>query len=439
MDRGKLEKIKTKDLRIGMYVVDVGRSWLHHPWPTRSKFITSTKDISLLEEYGIREVTIDLSRKATGSVYSELGITEETVVQAQELAVNDVAAVQVREPEPLPPDEQQDILNAERRKTPRPDKTMDQVPLDDELPKARKTYSRALETTREMVSGFLVGRKIEVDKVKDNLDEMIDSVFRNRDAMVALIKLQQHDEYTFTHSLNVTVLAMSVGRQVGFTRDQLHILGLGTIFHDLGKFQVPDAILNKPGRLTEEEFEVMKTHPELGARALADQGLDLPEAAFNVIRHHHERSDGSGYPAGLKGDEIDPFMIISALSDVYDALSSDRVYHSAMPPHDALKVVYSLREQHFPQTWTERFVQSVGIYPVGTTVRLSSGEIGVVTAINHASLIHPVVSIGIDRKGRPISRRRTIDLSDENNMDIEIAGIVSSRSYNLNPVSFFSN
>ena len=438
MGRDKFEKVNTKDLRIGMYVVDVGRSWLRHPWPKRSKHITSAKDIALLQEFGIDEVTVDSSRGMVGSVLSELGISDETVAQAHELGFEEVASVPFQSEEPLPGSEKPDILKAEHRKTPRPDKQMDQVPLEEELPMARKSYSRALETTREMVSGFLVGRKIEVDKVKDNLDEMIDSVFRNRDAMVALIKLQQHDEYTFTHSLNVTVLAMSVGRQVGFTREQLHVLGLGTMFHDLGKFQVPDEILNKPGRLTEEEFEVMKTHPDLGAKALEAQGLDLPEAAINVVRHHHERSDGSGYPSGLQADAIDPFMTIAALSDVYDALSSERVYHSAMPPHDALKVLFSLRERHFPQAWTERFVQCVGIYPVGTTVQLNSGEIGVVTEVNHASLIHPVISLAVDKRGSPLPVRRTIDLSEENNRHIEIVGIVSSRNYNLNPGSFFS-
>ena len=437
MDRGKLEKVKTNDLRIGMYVVDVGRSWLRHPWPTRSKYITSIKDIELLQEFGINEVTVDLSRNSAGAVYSEHGITEETVVKARELAVDEVVAGHDAK-EPFPPPDKSDILKAERRKTPRPDKTTDPVTLDEELPKARKTYSRALETTREMVSDFLVGRKIEVDKVKDNLDEMIDSVFRNRDALVALMKLQQHDEYTFTHSLNVTVLAVSVGRQVGLTKEQLHILGLGTIFHDLGKFQVPDSILNKPGRLSTEEFEVMKTHPDLGAKALRERGLDLPQAAIDVVRHHHERSDGSGYPDGLKGDEINPFIVLAALSDVYDALSSDRVYHAALPPHDALKVVFSLREQHFPQIWTERFVQSVGIYPVGSTVQLSSGEIGVVTEINHASLIHPVVSLAVDRKGARLTKRRTVDLSDEKNRNIEIVGIVSTNQFDINPVSFFS-
>jgi HD-GYP domain-containing protein (c-di-GMP phosphodiesterase class II) len=180
---------------------------------------------------------------------------------------------------------------------------------------------------------------------------------------------------------------------MGLDETELLDLGLGAMFHDLGKALIPDEILNKPDRLTEQEFAVMKTHPTLGVRLLEEQGADLSPPVFGVIRHHHERLDGSGYPDGLRESELHHQACICGLADVYDALTSRRVYKPGMPPHEALKVIFKLRDSHFPRARLDRFIQCLGIYPVGTVIRLTTGEVALVMDINHASLQRPRVRV----------------------------------------------
>lgn len=235
-----------------------------------------------------------------------------------------------------------------------------------------------------------MNKKIELAAVQENVDELVDSVSRNRDALMALMKLRRFDDYTYTHSLNVSVLAISAGKSLGLSDEELRVLGLGTMFHDLGKSRIPGNILNKPGKLTDEEFAVMRNHAALSGKIIMEQNLKVNDLVYMIARHHHERIDGSGYPDQLKGDEIPYLVTICGLSDVYDALSSDRVYHKGRSPHDALKFIYSLRGSHFQAEWVDRFVQSVGIYPPGTVVLLNSDQVAVVMDINQVALHAPL-------------------------------------------------
>jgi HD-GYP domain-containing protein (c-di-GMP phosphodiesterase class II) len=322
----------------------------------------------------------------------------------------------------------------ERRKKPRKEEKKDQVPLSEELPHAEQTYLKALSLTHEFMNDARAGRKVEVDRVKESLNEMIDSVFRNRDAMLSLSKLRKFDEYTFSHCLNVTALVMAVGRHINLNRGQLMDLGLAAMFHDLGKTRIPEAILNKPAKLTDEEFGIMKTHSALGETVLLEQVDRVPSGVLRVVRHHHERVDGSGYPDGLTGDKFRPGMIICAMADVYDALSSDRVYHKGMMPHEALKVVFSLRDKHFPGIWVDKFVQSLGIYPVGTVVRLNNGLIGVVVSVNHSCLTKPKVRGIMNPAGKRLDDPRTYDLTESSLLDWEIKEVIDPKPLGLDPI-----
>jgi len=315
MPARRLKKIQTKDLRVGMFVHDVRRKWFHHPWPHKSKLINSISDIEQLKEFGIKEVTIDLAREVPAK--KKAPEDEESAKQDQEI------------------NELQDRIGDEAKDQP------ESVPLEVELPRARKTYLDALETTREFLADTRAGRKINVARVRDNVEEMIESAFRNRDASLALIKLKTYDEYTLTHSLNVGVLAISMGCHINYPRGKIRQLGIGAIFHDLGKTKIPSKIINKKSQLTEEEFKTIKFHPVIGAQIL-EKTQDISNQSITIARHHHERIDGTGYPDGLSGNQLDPFMIISGISDVYDALSSDRIYHSSILPHEALKSIFAL-------------------------------------------------------------------------------------------------
>lgn len=407
------KRVKTNDLKVGMFVEDVGRNWLKHPWPTKSRLITSEREISQLLEYGITEVTVDLARGVTPKqVHDSLAASQETG---------------------LSPDS---ILALERRKSPRPQKPIDTISLEEELPQARRTYARALDVARQFTLDIRSGKKIDTEAVQENLEDMIDSVFRNRDALLALLKLQTYDDYTFTHSMNVAVLAICFGRHISLSREQLFELGAGCVLHDVGKISIPPRIINKPGRLNVEEFEVIKTHPVIGVRLVEGQ-RSVPPKALEVVEHHHERMDGSGYPGRFTDTALTPYMIISSMADVYDALSSDRVYHKGMLPHEALKVLFSTRGKHFPPDWVDRFIKCMGIYPPGTGVRLTSGEIGVVFLVNHGSLLRPQVRLAIAPDGQIISSERTIDLNEMRWADIEIVEVVDPKRLGLNPVKCF--
>jgi putative nucleotidyltransferase with HDIG domain len=382
-----LKKMPTKSLKVGMYVADVGRAWFNHPWSKKSRLLTEESEIRELIDYGIDEVYID-TEKSRLKGESASGRKPFTPVAG---TAGPLRRAVGSAPPPKAAPEQVSALEAE-------------------LPKAAKAYSKALDTSKALIAACYMNKRIEVSEVQENVDELVESVTRNQDALTALIKLRRFDDYTYTHCLNVSVLSISTGKALGLSQEDLRILGMGTMFHDLGKTRVPAYILNKPGKLTDEEFTVMRTHSALSEEIIREQKLDVDEQVVQVARFHHERMDGSGYPDHLKGDEIPRLATICGLSDVYDALTSDRVYHKGMLPHDALKFIYGLRGTHFEPEWVDRFVQSVGIYPPGSVVEMNSGHIAVVMEVIHTSLLTPIVKLVADPKGQILPRPKVLHL-----------------------------
>jgi HD-GYP domain-containing protein (c-di-GMP phosphodiesterase class II) len=223
------------------------------------------------------------------------------------------------------------------------------------------------------------------------------------------------------------------------TKEELGILGLGTMFHDLGKIRIPDNILNKPGKLTDEEFAIMRNHAAMSAEILTEQNLEVSDLVIKVARSHHERIDGSGYPDQLVGEQIPPLATICGMSDVYDALTSDRVYHKGMLPHDALKFIYSLRGTHFQPDWVDRFVQSVGIYPPGSVVELNTGHRAVVMEVMNRSLLTPLIKVVADPHGQLYSRTKLVDLSKPSeNQGWNITRVVPPSEAGFDPSSFYN-
>ncbi|MDR2444136.1 MAG: HD-GYP domain-containing protein [Deltaproteobacteria bacterium] len=407
-----LKKISTRSLQVGMFVADVGRTWFNHPWKTKSRLLTERSEIEELINFGIDEVVID---------------TDKSVAPPKTTP----------KPKPAP------VVSTAIRGPSQPVKTVKSVEptvtMEMEFPKAIKAYSKALDTSKALVAACQLNKRIEVNEVQENVDELVESVSRNRDALTALIKLRHFDDYTFTHSLNVSVLSLSTGKTLGLTDAELKILGLGTMFHDLGKIRIPDKILNKPGKLTDEEFAVMRNHAALSADIITEQHLNVNDQVIQVARFHHERNDGSGYPDHLQGDQIPPLATICGLSDVYDALTSDRVYHKGMPPHEALKFIYGLRGTHFQPEWVERFVQSVGIYPPGTIVELNSGHWAVVIEVNNRSLLTPLVKVVADPNRQLYTRPKLVDLSKPaESQGWTISGVISSSEAGFDPSTYFN-
>ena len=205
----------------------------------------------------------------------------------------------------------------------------------------------------------------------------------------------------------------------------------------MGKALIPDEILNKPDRLDEEEFRIMSGHPVLGVNILKEQGHPLAPSAMRIVRHHHERVNGSGYPDHLAGTDLDPFVVICGMVDVYDALSSDRVYKKAMLPQKALKIVFSMRGEHFPAAWVDRFIYCLGIFPAGSVVRLNNNEVGVVTSVNHANLTRPVVRMIVAGDGRRMSFERVLDLNEPDHEKLEVQEVLDPHECGLDPSRYF--
>jgi putative nucleotidyltransferase with HDIG domain len=411
-----LKKMTTKELSVGMFVADVGRAWFNHPWKKKSRLLTEQSEIQELIDYGIDEVYVDTEKS---KVKPGAGPKKPFVPIPTKAPIRTRTAGQAEPAKPKPPE----IVSG----------------LETELPKAAKAYNKALDTSKAIIAACYMNKRIEMSEVKENVDELVESVTRNQDALTALIKLRRFDDYTYTHCLNVSVLSISTGKALGLSQDDLRTLGMGTMFHDLGKTRIPSYILNKPGKLTDEEFVIMKNHASLSAVIIEEQKLDVPDEVIEVAKFHHERLDGSGYPDHLKGEEIPKLATICGLSDVYDALTSDRVYHKGKLPHDALKFIYSLRGTHFEPYWVDRFVQSVGIYPPGSIVELNSGHVAVVIEVDHAALLTPLIKIVADPQGRIHPRPRLINLKNENESSgLSITRVIPPQEAGFDPSYYFN-
>jgi len=280
--------------------------------------------------------------------------------------------------------------------------------LADELPIARRLYSDAIVHVRGFVDDVRKGTDIDYRTATPLIENFIESVFRNENAAVTLFKLRDFDEYTYTHSINVSLLAVILGKHLELDKPTLLKLGLAGMYHDVGKARIPEAILNKPGKLTEAEFRVMKTHPLEGYKVMAGQP-DLDPEILRAVVEHHERFDGAGYPRGLTGESIGLFSRIIAVVDVFDALTSRRVYKDAMAPAKALGMMYQWRDKDFPPGAIENFIRCIGVFPVGSLVRLSGGEYGIVAVVNPQKPTKPEVKVVLDAKMRP-QMPRVLDL-----------------------------
>jgi putative nucleotidyltransferase with HDIG domain len=273
--------------------------------------------------------------------------------------------------------------------------------LSDELQHAARLRSRSAETMRRLHSEVRLGNIIEGEECASLVDDVIESINRHPDALVSLLRLKTADQYTYLHSVAVCALMVALGRQLGMNQAQCRDAGLAGMLHDLGKALMPQEILNKPGKLTPEEFAVIKSHPVRGYEILRASGK-FSDAVLDVCRHHHERFDGAGYPDGLSGQQIPLMARMGAVCDVYDAVTSDRPYKAGWDPAHALSQMVSWKG-HFDTAVFQTFVKSVGIYPTGSLVRMRSGRLAVVLDQNPSALTKPRVKLFFSTKaGMPL-------------------------------------
>lgn len=415
------KKVDVKQLEIGMYVAELDRPWLETPFLFQGFEIHSDEELADIRQY-CKFVYIDTDQskvmpsRAPESDKLELGASETQENPELEFAILKKHA----EPQ-------------KRDKT-YPDKTT----LEQEIALIRETHDEALIMTSEIMEDVRLGKSINSEGAKRVVNKIVKSVIRNPDALACFAQLKNRDAYTAEHSLRVCILALSMGRHLGMAEEELQVLGIGGMLHDVGKMRIPLDILNKPGELTAKEAEIVKKHVPLGVEVL-ERTAGIPEAAIDVARSHHERYDGTGYIHGRKGDQISEFGLIGGIVDYYDAVTSDRAYHNGMSPHEALKIMYELRDKAFHGGLMEEFIRCMGIYPIGSVVEMNTGEVGVVVTLNRVRRLRPRVVMVLQPNNSPYPRPVTVDLAQhatKNGKSYEISSVVEPGIYGINPTDY---
>ena len=371
-----------------MYIHELGGSWMSHPFWRKRFQVRSEGDVQRILDAGIEEVYIDTER----------GIDDACAVDAAEVReqlVKEMAAA-AEAPTPAAPK--------------RPAESWEPVPVSAELKRAREVHGQAHRAVQDVMRNVRMGRAISTDAVGEVVETITGSIMRSPSALIGMVGLKNKDDYTFLHSVSVGTLMIAFGRTLGLPADTLRELGTGGLLHDVGKMKVPDEILNNPGRLTDAEFEIIKRHPLDGHAVLVEAG-GVGDIPLDITRHHHERSDGTGYPDKQTAEQISRFAKMASIVDVYDAITADRCYHKAIEPTDALRKMWEWSAQQFDRELLQVFMKCIGIYPIGSLVRLESGLIGVVVEQNPGSLLTPKVKTVYHSKSMRHVTPAIVDLS----------------------------
>ena len=386
-----------------MHVHDLDCGWLQHPF-FRSRFtITDTAMIDKVQETNIQHLVIDTEKGADcvgEAVVDEVGVTL-----------------------------QENIAKTSGRKAGDGKK----VSATDEIDNARAIYNEATGVIHHLLEDVRLGKQVELEYIEPITEKIVNSVFRNKDALISLTRIKDRDQYTFMHSVSVSGLMASFALDRGMERERIKQVVLGGLLHDVGKMKVPLEILNKPDKLTDDEFKIMKGHAQLSIDLLANTP-GLTADALDVAAMHHERFDGTGYPKGLKGDEISEVGQMSAIVDVYDALTSVRCYKDAWEPSFTLKKLLEWSGSHFSKELVSSYIRCLGIYPVGSLVQLQSGLVGIVREQNENYLLRPDVRIIYNSRFEKYVQVKDIQLrkmSQEN-----IVEAISPEKYNIDLAAF---
>ena len=398
-------KVDTDALRKGLYVAELDRPWLESPFLFQGFPINSDEDLQQLREV-CRYVYVDPERSDAEAIKKLPARTSVTVTQA-----------------------------AAERPGPK---------LDNAVRDYREGLVAAHQL-REETHGFIqqamedarLGHSIDTPSARRLVSALTHKVVHNANALMWLTQLKNQDEYTSIHSLNVSILSIAFGHFLGMEEEQLAVLGLGALLHDLGKMRIDPDILNKPARLTTAEFEQMKQHPQLGYELLRRDD-SLPPEVLQIALSHHERNNGSGYTTGTQGAGIPYFVKLASIVDVYDAISSDRCYHRGVSPQETLGIIYKMAPNEFDTEIVQSFIQCIGVYPIGSVVELTTGEVGVLVGNNPAQKLKPQVLLVTDGNKLPRPVHTLVNLASrswEGLIDApKVARILEAGSYGIDPV-----
>ncbi|KZN59590.1 hypothetical protein N473_25530 [Pseudoalteromonas luteoviolacea CPMOR-1] len=391
-----MKTINIKELQPGMFVVGVIKQ-AGHVRVKNQGWVRDEKGINNLIHSGVLEVEIDPDKTLDQSK-TEPEIIEEVITSAK------------------------------------PDPWHKSVSVEAELGQAVKMYEQAKQLQEKAFSDIKEGRKIDIAEFKETASGFIDSVFRNQDALACIARIREKDGYLLEHSLNVSILMSIFAKHLGFDRELIEELATGALLHDIGKIKIPDDILQKPDKLSENEFAIMREHAKYSHDIVKDSGLG--EIAAEIAGFHHERLDGTGYPYAKQGDELSQYVRMVSIIDVYDALTADRVYKVGMTPIQAFKKLRAGCPHEFDGDLLNQFIHCIGMYPVGTLVKLKSHRVGIVAASNPTSPLQPIVKVFYNAKNMFHVEVRDVDLSDKR-IDDELDAAVKPEEFGLDLIKFF--
>ena len=397
-----LKRIAVEDLRLGMFVQELCGSWMDHPfWRSRIK-LDDPAVLKQIQDSPVREVMIDVSKG------------------------HDVANA---EPQPA-------LEPASVPAKPAPAHLVEpKVSLEAEMGRAAKICATARGAVSSMFQEARMGKAIDAKHALPVVEEISSSVARNPGALIGLARLKNKDDYTYMHSVAVCALMVSLARQLKLDDLQVREAGMAGLLNDIGKMMVPLSILNKPGKLTDDEFVSVKSHPEEGYKLLK-AGSGVSDITLDVCLHHHEKMAGNGYPEKLKDEQLSIFARMGAVCDVYDAITSNRPYKSGWDPSESIRKMAEWSGPHFDPAVFQAFVKSIGIYPVGTLVKLESGRLGVVIEQAEKSLLAPKVKVFFSTKSTSYIPPQILDLAGPGLQD-KIVGREDAAKWGLKNVNDF--
>lgn len=407
-----IKRITIEQLDIGMFVVGLDQTWMDTPFLSHKFLIETKEQIDKLKKYNVTNIDIDTDK---GKDHKE-AVSIEVINKKIDEDIEKQIKIQKTGLEP------------------------DKVSFEEEMVESKKIHGEVRRVVEDTMMDARIGQNVDVEKLNTVVDSMIESLYRNKNTLLSLSRLKSYDAYTFHHSVNVAILALAMGRHMGYSKEDLQILGVGGLLHDLGKTMIPESILNKPGKLTEEEFDMVKNHVNYGVD-IVSKTEDVHPESLKIVQDHHERYNGKGYQRGLKGEELSKFNLITGIADSYDAITTDRPYKKGKLPYEALREIFTLKD-FFPQMYLEKFIQCMGIFPVGSIVRLNSKEIGIVIMVNHAKLIRPKVRIIFDKLGNRIFEHKVCNLNIKklsgDGYLKDIVGVIDPKEIGVDPNSYIN-